>query len=99
MSKLMELHYLLKERFPGFTGITRFLDGRVTLSWESPPSKVTETAAQAVVDDFDWTEKPEPTEAEVDSKISFLTTTAKQALIEQMLKQYLLGRPDLVEKL
>jgi len=99
ISKVVELHHILRERFPQFTGVTRYFDGKIMLTWESPPSKDMEDQANLIVDNFDWTETAPPTEEEVDSKIKTLPMAAKQALIEKMLKEYLLDRPDLVKQL
>jgi hypothetical protein len=96
---LAGLHEVLKSKYGDqFTGITRPVDMKLPtiICWASPPDSKIKAEAQALADAWDWTEKPVPV-VDVDAKFSKLKSDDKNKLLDQLLKEFLASRPDLLD--
>lgn len=98
MSRLIELHNFLKARYPGFTGVTKPREGSAFATWVSPPSKEDETAVQAIIDGWDFTEPAPPTDVEIKDRLGRLTTEQKDTLLAALIEQTVLSNPALLDK-
>lgn len=101
-TRMEDLHFALKGKYgDNFTGVTKPLDPKkpVQLCWATPPDATTLAEAQQMADKWDWTEKPDPTDADVEIKFSKLKSVDKDKLFDALLKQFLLTRPDLLDQI
>lgn len=97
MPDIMDLHMALRGAGLNIEGVSDPGPEAYITGWVTEPTKDDLALAESILKSFDWSDRPTKTEEQIKTEISVLTPDQRMKLVDRLLIDLALAKPEVFE--